>query len=51
MGKKSDKTNKPAGSKPGKVGKAEYLEKLAPLQLALNDVARWLQHTRRCPVC
>ena len=45
MGKKSEKTNKPSGSKPGKLGKAEYLEKLAPLQLALNDVARWLQHT------
>ena len=37
MGKKSDGN--------GKLGKGEYLEKLAPLQLELNDVARWLQHT------
>ncbi len=33
------------GGSAGKLGKAEYLEKLAPLQLQLNDVARWLQHT------
>jgi len=45
MEKKRDKSGKSAGSKPGKLGKAEYLEKLAPLQLELNDVARWLQHT------
>ena len=31
--------------KADKLGKGEYLEKLAPLHLALNDVARWLQHT------
>ena len=31
--------------KSGKLGKGEYLEKLAPLQVELNDVARWLQHT------
>ena len=31
----------------GKIGKAEYYEKLAPLQLQLNDVARWLQYTGR----
>ena len=31
--------------KSSKLGKGEYLEKLAPLELALNDVARWLQHT------
>jgi len=35
--------SKPA--KPAKVGKAEYLEKLGALELELNDVARWLQHT------
>jgi polyphosphate kinase len=28
-----------------KMGKSEYLEKLAVLELELNDVARWLQHT------
>jgi polyphosphate kinase 2 len=35
-------------SKNGKndtLGKAEYYDKLEPLQLELNDVARWLQHT------
>ncbi len=30
---------------PGRLGKSEYLEKLAPMELELNDVARWLQHT------
>jgi polyphosphate kinase 2 len=27
------------------LGKSEFYDKLAPLQLELNDVARWLQHT------
>jgi len=40
---KSDKDSSNAGGK--KLGKGEYLEKLAPLQLELNDVARWLQST------
>jgi len=31
------------GSK--RIGKSEYLEKLAALELELNDVARWLQQT------
>jgi len=41
MGKKTkhgDGTN-------GKISKAEYLEQLEPLELQLNDLARWLQHT------
>jgi len=42
MGKK-DKA--PAGTGPGKLGRSAYLELLAPLQLELNDVARWLQHS------
>ncbi len=36
---------KSKNSKADKLGKTEYYEKLAPLQLELNDVARWLQHT------
>ena len=28
-----------------KIGKGEYLEQLSALELELNDVARWLQHT------
>ena len=32
-------------NKTGKLGKADYLAQLTPLQLQLNDVARWLQHT------
>ncbi|MFA6262570.1 MAG: polyphosphate kinase 2 [Bacteroidia bacterium] len=32
-------------TKKDRIGKGEYVEKLAPLQLELNDVARWLQHT------
>ncbi|WP_374662068.1 polyphosphate kinase 2 [Inhella sp.] len=31
-------------AKPNGMGKAEYLEKLAPLQLELNRLARWVQH-------
>ena len=31
----------------GKLSKADYQERLAPLELALNDVARWLLHTGR----
>lgn len=38
-GKSKDK------DKDGRVGKGEYLEKLAPLQLELNRMARWLQAT------
>jgi polyphosphate kinase 2 len=29
------------------IGKGEYLERMTPLELELNDVARWLQHTGR----
>ena len=35
-------------SKPGaseRLGKSDYLDQLAPLELALNNVARWLAHT------
>lgn len=31
--------------KPDKLGKDDYYERLAPLQLELNDLARWLQCT------
>ena len=31
----------------GPLGKSEYLEQLAPLHYELNDVARWLEHSRR----
>ncbi len=41
MGKSKDDKS----GKDGKLGKSEYLEQLAPLQLALNDLTRWLQHT------
>ena len=33
------------GDRSGKLDKGEYYEKLAALQLELNEVARWLQHT------
>ncbi len=33
------------GVKTDKLGKDEYFARLAELQLELNDVARWLQHT------
>jgi polyphosphate kinase 2 len=34
-----------AGKRNGHVGKGEYLERMAPLELGLNDMARWLQYT------
>ena len=40
---KAEKADK--AGKSDRLGKTEYYEKLAPLQLELNDVARWLQHT------
>ncbi len=42
---KGDSKDQPASKTPGKIGKAEYLEKLGELELQLNQVARWLQHT------
>jgi polyphosphate kinase len=42
MAKKIAKSN---GKKDGKLAKADYLELLAPLQLQLNQLARWLLHT------
>jgi polyphosphate kinase 2 len=49
---KKDKSNSKAreaaaqvGASGGsRLGKGEYLEKLTPLQLQLNELARWLQH-------
>ena len=48
-GSKQGKVGKPrdAGKRGGALGKAEYEEALASLELELNDVARWLQHTGR----
>jgi polyphosphate kinase 2 len=48
MGKKQDGGKGKSKDKPvatGHLGKGEYLEKLAPLQLRLNNMARWLQQT------
>ncbi|MEO8543419.1 MAG: polyphosphate kinase 2 [Betaproteobacteria bacterium] len=43
---KSTKSGKSAKSgKSDKLGKAAYYEQLEPLQLQLNDMARWLQYT------
>jgi polyphosphate kinase 2 len=43
--KKSSRKKADKAGKPDKLGKAAYAEMLEPLQLQLNDVARWLQHT------
>jgi polyphosphate kinase 2 len=46
MGQKQhDKDSARVSAKVRKLGKSEYLELLEPLELQLNDVARWLQHT------
>jgi len=47
---KKDKSSKQfaaVGGQPDKLGKADYLERLALLQLELNGMARWLQATGR----
>ncbi len=44
-GGKGGKGGKKGKNGNGRIGKAEYYEKLAPLQLELNRLARWLQHT------
>ena len=45
---KADKADKPkARADEAKIGKAEYLEQLGGLELELNNLARWLQHTGR----
>jgi polyphosphate kinase 2 len=50
MGSNSGKVDKPgkqgkSGKASGTMSKSEYYEQLAPLELALNNLARWLQHT------
>ena len=47
MGKDAKKKSGSAGgSESGRrLGKSEYLEKLSALELELNELARWLQHT------
>ena len=42
---KDSKSGKGRSGGPRKLGRKDYEDALAPLQLALNDVARWLQHT------
>jgi polyphosphate kinase len=46
---KKDASASASGTRPGSksMGKAEYLEQLAPLELELDILARWLQHTGR----
>ena len=51
-GRKKPKKGAPASASGPKsasksMGKAEYLEQLAPLELELDILARWLQHTGR----
>jgi len=45
MGKKETKSGARDKDKSDGLGKADYEDQLEPLQLALNGVARWLQHT------
>jgi len=42
---KSKTSGHSKNGKAGKVGKGEYLERLAALELELNKLTRWLQHT------
>ena len=43
--KKHDKVGVKTKASSKALSKAAYLEQLAPLELQLNDLARWLQHT------
>ena len=43
--KDRDRSRADKPPKDERISKDEYYEKLEPLQLELNDVARWLQHT------
>ncbi|MDE2277393.1 MAG: polyphosphate kinase 2, partial [Burkholderiales bacterium] len=43
-GKAAGKAGKAPGA-PGRLGKGEYQDHLAPLQIELNEVSRWLLHT------
>jgi polyphosphate kinase len=45
--KKSGKSDTGGNGSGDRLGKDDYLEKLAPLQLELNQMARWLQATGR----
>jgi polyphosphate kinase 2 len=47
MGGKKDKGKKSArrGAQRDTIGKSEYLERLEPMQVELNNLARWLQHS------
>ena len=45
MSKNGGKSKDDKKKAEGRLGKNEYLDKLAPLELELNDVSRWLQHT------
>ena len=47
MGKDAKKKSGSAGGSGSgrRLGKSEYLEKLSELELELNELARWLQHT------
>ena len=45
MGKKGTKSSAEDKDKPDALGKADYEDRLEPLQLELNNLARWLQHT------
>ena len=45
MGKDKDTKNGKSGDDTDRLGKGDYLEKLAPLQLELNQMARWVQYS------
>jgi len=42
---KSDKSDK--SEKSDRLSKSDYLERLQPMQVELNNLGRWLQHTRK----
>ena len=51
MGDKKSKNDAKQSDRPGqnggKLSKSDYLDRLQPMQVELNNLARWLQHTRK----
>ena len=45
--KNGNAKNGDKGSKSGKLSKSDYLDRLQPMQVELNNLGRWLQHTRK----
>ena len=46
-GKGKNGSDSTGGNGGGKLSKSDYLDRLQPMQVELNNLARWLQHARK----